>query len=350
MQYDFPLVTVIIPVYKVEKYLRKAVQSALAQDYRPLEIILVDDGSPDRCPEICDELAKEHEEILVIHKSNGGLSSARNAGIDISKGDYILFLDSDDALCSGAVSNMMQVALQESADIVIPDRYIKVEEKTGIESLAYHFTKAYYLKNPLEFILKVLIGKGRAWRAHSLLYKSQLIKFHNIRFPEGIVSEDFFFNIEYLPTCSRLAFYPHPTIRYLRRSGSLSTSFKPGYIHTIYRIDSRITEFLAASNIVTEENIRLKNSLFCRNIVTYLTVIMSKSNIMPKSEKQSFVYEMFNDLQFSSLFIKSPSTPYFDSIFAMCYYRVMFFLIFHKLYAPAIFLARVCSGIKARGI
>ncbi|MDY5641403.1 MAG: glycosyltransferase family 2 protein, partial [Candidatus Faecousia sp.] len=91
-----PKVSVVIPVYKVEPYLRRCVDSVLAQTLSDLEIILVDDGSPDHCPEICDEYALTHQNIQVIHKTNGGLASARNAGMRIAQGEYILFVDSDD--------------------------------------------------------------------------------------------------------------------------------------------------------------------------------------------------------------------------------------------------------------
>ena len=88
--------SVIIPIYKVEQYLRQCVDSVLAQTYTDVEIILVDDGSPDSCPAICDEYAKKDSRIKVIHKPNGGLSDARNAGLDMAQGEYVLFLDSDD--------------------------------------------------------------------------------------------------------------------------------------------------------------------------------------------------------------------------------------------------------------
>lgn len=88
--------SIIIPVYKVERYLREAVGSVLAQTYDDYEIILVDDGSPDTCPKICDDLAENNTRIKVIHKPNGGLSDARNAGTEVAIGDYIIYLDSDD--------------------------------------------------------------------------------------------------------------------------------------------------------------------------------------------------------------------------------------------------------------
>jgi len=92
-----PKISIIVPVYKVEPYLRKCIDSILAQTFTDFELILVDDGSPDGCGKICDEYAKKDNRILVIHKSNGGLSSARNAGLEIAKGEYIGFVDSDGA-------------------------------------------------------------------------------------------------------------------------------------------------------------------------------------------------------------------------------------------------------------
>ena len=90
------LISVVVPIYNVENYIKKCVDSILSQTYKNLEIILVDDGSPDNCPQICDEYAQKDNRIKVIHKENGGLSDARNAGIDISKGKFITFIDSDD--------------------------------------------------------------------------------------------------------------------------------------------------------------------------------------------------------------------------------------------------------------
>ena len=90
------LISVIVPIYKVEKYLDECIESIVNKTYRNLEIILVDDGSPDKCPEMCDQWAKKDERIRVIHKENGGLSSARNAGLDVATGDYVGFVDSDD--------------------------------------------------------------------------------------------------------------------------------------------------------------------------------------------------------------------------------------------------------------
>ena len=100
-------VSVIVPVYKVEKYLDECVRSILAQTYRNIEVILVDDGSPDSCPQLCDAWVKADGRVRVVHKPNGGLSSARNAGIDVAKGDYLMFIDSDDVIKPEMVEEML---------------------------------------------------------------------------------------------------------------------------------------------------------------------------------------------------------------------------------------------------
>lgn len=112
------LVSVIIPIYKVDVFLKKCVDSVLNQTYNNIEVILVDDGSPDTCPEICDEYAKQDSRVRVIHKCNGGQSSARNAGINIAKGDYITFVDSDDWIDPNAYKNLVSSAVENNLDIV----------------------------------------------------------------------------------------------------------------------------------------------------------------------------------------------------------------------------------------
>ena len=116
-----PLISVIVPVYKVEAYLPQCLDSICGQTYQNLEILLVDDGSPDRCGEICDQYAARDTRIRVIHKQNGGLSDARNAGMQQMTGSYLMFVDSDDMLPPNAVQTLFETALSENAELVIGD-------------------------------------------------------------------------------------------------------------------------------------------------------------------------------------------------------------------------------------
>lgn len=110
-------VSVIVPIYNVEPYLKRAVDSIIDQTYSRLEIILVDDGSPDSCGKICDDYAKKDNRIKVIHKANGGLSDARNAGLDIATGDYIAFVDSDDYIAEDFVKTLLAELEKHDADV-----------------------------------------------------------------------------------------------------------------------------------------------------------------------------------------------------------------------------------------
>ena len=121
---DNPKISVIVPVYKVEKYLDRCVESIVNQTYKNLEIILVDDGSPDNCPEMCDVWAKKDERIQVIHKENGGLSSARNAALDISTGEYVCFVDSDDWIDSDMIEVLVRCVSEKKADVAMCGFYM----------------------------------------------------------------------------------------------------------------------------------------------------------------------------------------------------------------------------------
>ncbi|MBR4777438.1 MAG: glycosyltransferase family 2 protein [Lachnospiraceae bacterium] len=115
-----PKVSVIIPVYKTEEYIDECLESILNQDYRNMEIILVDDASPDKCPEICDRYAEKYDMVKVVHKDHSGLGLSRNAGVDAALGEYVTFVDSDDKLDGPhAISSMVKTALETRADVVV---------------------------------------------------------------------------------------------------------------------------------------------------------------------------------------------------------------------------------------
>lgn len=141
--------SVIIPIYKVEKYLRKCLDSVVKQDLQNVEIILVDDGSVDLCPQICDEYANRYDCIKVLHKENGGLVSARKAGVEISVGDYVTFIDGDDYIEDGYFENIITILSQYTPDMVVYNNYNVVSDDG--ESKLYHSANysGYYNKDKL---------------------------------------------------------------------------------------------------------------------------------------------------------------------------------------------------------
>ena len=113
-----PLISVIVPIYNVEKYLDRCVDSIINQTYKNLEIILVDDGSPDNCPQMCDDYAKKDSRIKVVHKENGGLSDARNVGMEVATGEYVSFIDSDDYISLDFYETLLETIVDNDSDIV----------------------------------------------------------------------------------------------------------------------------------------------------------------------------------------------------------------------------------------
>lgn len=179
------LVSIIVPIYNVERYIHRAIDSLINQTYPYLDIILVDDGSPDNCPLICDEYARKDNRIRVIHKKNGGLSDARNAGLDIAKGEYLTFLDSDDYLALDAIEKFLRIVQHQKVDIVC----------SGLNIVNSHGYVYDYRKGDTSFkvsgkeAVKLLLKDTFPYNfSPSKLYKREL--FNDIRFPFGRIYED----------------------------------------------------------------------------------------------------------------------------------------------------------------
>lgn len=180
-----PLISVIVPVYKVEKYLDCCIESIIKQTYQNLEIILVDDGSPDSCPMKCDEWAKRDARIRVIHKENGGLSSARNTGIDIATGSYFSFVDSDDYIEKEMLKTMLSASERFRAEITCCGRKLIISEKEKIPMHCLEREKIYTREQAMK---EVLMGREIEEAAWDKLYRADLFK--DIRYPDGEINED----------------------------------------------------------------------------------------------------------------------------------------------------------------
>jgi len=179
-----PLVSVIVPVYKVEAYLDRCVSSIVNQTYKNLEIFLVDDGSPDSCPGMCDEWASKDNRIRVIHKENGGLSDARNAALDIATGEYFTFVDSDDMIALNMIEIFIKVAEQEQSDVVMTKQYLSFSKIPPPVMTTLEETKTVLPENALE----IMFCDYMRWEAWGSLYHKSV--FNNLRFPFGKLYED----------------------------------------------------------------------------------------------------------------------------------------------------------------
>ncbi len=196
-----PLISVIVPIYKVEKYLARCVKSIRNQTFTDIEIILVDDGSPDKCGEMCDAYARKDERVRVIHKANGGLSSARNVGIDEAKGEYLAFIDSDDWMDADMLEILHRIAQEKNADIV-ECSFRNIYNDRIIEETAC--TAQIIEATPLEAIESILDWKFFKPVAWNKLYSATIMQ--DIRYTEGKLHEDEFTTHKFFMAAKKLVY------------------------------------------------------------------------------------------------------------------------------------------------
>ena len=218
------LISVIVPVYKVEKYLKKCVDSIINQTYRNLEIILVDDGSPDSCPQMCDEYLKIDSRIKVIHQENGGLSAARNAGIRISNGEYIGFVDSDDYIVPTMYEILFNNIVEKNSDLAICN-YKFVDE----DGLPIHQQTESPINDEILTGYETLekLNENGWWyyiTAWNKLYKRNI--FDKIKFPEGKLHEDVFVAHEIFARCEKVVTMQEILYLYVQRQDSIMSGLK----------------------------------------------------------------------------------------------------------------------------
>ena len=265
------LISVIVPIYNVEVYLKRCVDSIRNQTYKNLEIILVDDESPDNCGKICDEYAQKDDRIKVIHQKNKGLSGARNAGIEIATGKYIAFVDSDDYIESTMYEILYEDIVKYHAGLSICNRYYEFEDGRRVERYKQSAdTKVYSGKDAIIEMNNYSSFDMSAW---DKLYKREL--FNEIRFPEGKLSEDFFVMFRLLDEADVVTFNPKHLYIYVQRNNSISRNKKINWdfieasreqmnyiIHKYPDIEDVARTAYASANM-TVYNFHLKNKTKC---------------------------------------------------------------------------------------
>ena len=216
------LISIVLPIYNVEKYIEKCMDSVLNQTYKNIEVILVDDGSPDRCPKICEEYAKKDNRIKVVHKENGGLSDARNAGIKVANGEYITFIDSDDYVDEDYVEFLYNNIEKTNADIAIGAHRVLYDSGKVIEKATHENS----VLKPKEVLERILYDDGIDLSAWGKLYKISL--FDDIKFPKGRLFEDSATTYMLVDKAKKIAVNSESKYNYIIRKDSISNaSFSP---------------------------------------------------------------------------------------------------------------------------
>ena len=249
----YPLISVIVAVYNVERFLPDCVESLRCQTYKNLEIILVDNGSPDRCGELCDQAAQSDSRVRVIHQENGGLSKARNAGLDIATGAYICFVDSDDFLEPDHISTLFRVLLDNSADLAVCVSYSRVPENASYRRPTdSSMSMGSSADCPCECLTKReaverALTSGVPVMTCGRLYRAELLS--GIRFPEGKLYEDLSVMFDILLRTGRIVtFHTDTSARYFwrMRYGSITVSrFSPRH-YDLIEISERIAAQISA--------------------------------------------------------------------------------------------------------
>ena len=298
------LISIIIPVYKVEKYLEKCIESVLKQTYTNLQVILVDDGSPDNCGKICDEYAKKDSRIEVIHKVNGGLSDARNVGIAKAKGKYIGFVDSDDYIKEDMYEILINLIKEYDADVSICNLYDVIEGKEYIRNKE----KGIKEYNRIDILKEVLLDKNIQSYAWNKLYKKEL--FNEIKYPIGKKYEDIGTTFYIFEKCNKVVVTSEPEYYYLKRADSLVNNVTEStvldyteiiiqrYLYTQKNIEElrKYNNYYLAKTLITAHNdIELLGSISEKMQEKYKELYNLAFDILKNNKKD--IDELFNDEQ-----------------------------------------------------
>ncbi len=242
------LISVIVPIYKVEEYLDRCLESIVNQSYKNLEIILVDDGSPDSCPKICDEWAKKDIRIKVIHKENGGLSDARNAGLSIAQGEYISFIDSDDWINIHFFEVMFNTMTAEKSDIIQCEKLDTTKNNGEYLQQVDTFNLTTVTD---EQAISMLICENKfkqvVWNK---LYKKQIIV---KPFVKGVINEDEFWTYKIISEADRITYIDAKLYYYFSRPGSIM-----GKGYSLKRLDG-LMALIERHNYICEQYPSLKD-------------------------------------------------------------------------------------------
>lgn len=214
-----------MPIYNIEKYLPQCIESILGQSFNDFELILVDDGSPDNCPNICDRYAASDNRIKVIHKKNGGLSDARNAGLEIALGKYLLFIDGDDYMKELTLEKIMQPLIGSIIDIDMLICPLIKKYPNGQEVIDYlPINSEQQLLDQNKLLDKMIISKTTFWGAGKNVYRRSIIEKHKLQSKLNLIgAEDCEFFMRYIRLCENFYLINIPVVKYrLEREGSIT--------------------------------------------------------------------------------------------------------------------------------
>lgn len=293
-----PLVSIIVPIYNVEKYLHRCMETLINQTIENIEIIMVDDGSPDNCHQLCDEYAKKDKRIHVIHKENGGLGFARNSGLEIATGEYISFVDSDDYVTEDMCEKLYQAAKRNNADVVYGSIFYdngfskRIGKCVDSETIWIGEEK---VKNLLLDFIATKPGKSKdtimevsVWKA---IFRRSIFNEYNIKFESErkFISEDVIFNIDYLYNCKCVVAIPDPVYYYCVNPSSLSKTFRADRFQKVKQLYVEINRRLGRIYELKEYQERCDRFLIARARTNSRAIVHHKNIIGRKEMKKALI-------------------------------------------------------------
>lgn len=322
------LISVIIPVYNVEPFLRRCVDSIIGQTYSSLEIILVNDGSPDNCGDICDEYAQKDSRVRVIHKENGGLSDARNAGIEKANGEFITFVDSDDWIDHKFIEKLYELAKGSNSEIVVCDFFRTSNEEINPENYLielHGFSNIEALEQLYgKFYVQLVIACAK-------LFDSRL--FEKIRFPKGRLHEDEFVTYKLLHKAKKITLTTEQLYYYWQREDSImgrATLNLKNVLDSIDALEERIAYFEGIHQIALRDKTIKRCFLFYKKINDDLKLFanhedqrlfeqrLRRFRSVLKTSTQPFRFKLYYELYFT--------LPWFSKIAFSVYIKFTQFL------------------------
>lgn len=321
------LLSVVIPVYNVDQYLDRCIESVVEQTFRNLEIILVDDGSTDNSGYKCDLWAKKDDRIIVIHKQNGGLSSARNAGIEAARGDYLAFVDSDDFIEKDMYKCLITATLNYGKDIACCGRFIDIWGEKTKEAFVLDEVRVFSTKESIREVLLLKTVDVAAW---DKIYKKSL--FQKIRYPVGKISEDAAVIFQIIHASNGIVHTGKPFYHYIYRKGSISKSSYDHKKYDVYMNCTRTEKFIAKNYQYLNRECRI----YCCNMVIGLLESMYENRKNFKSYNQDYKKYRYMFEQYFWQLLFSKDIPWKLKIKALLIYTHTFQL-FLLLKAKKIF-------------
>lgn len=276
-----PAISVIVPIYNGEQFIHKCIDSVLSQTFSDLELIIVDDGSTDNCPQICDEYAKKDSRVIVIHGTNKGVSIARNIGLAAASGEYVAFCDGDDYFKANLLERTYSTAVEKHADVVsfnlqrMSDEAISIDEKPNEPDIIDLDKETRF-----DMLYKVVTWQTKGWQACRSIFRRQIIEDHHIQFCDtcGNFAEDLGFTLEYLLYASRIIFIDEYLYYYYDvRQNSMMNSSKHVYkVNEVNELSYYLEPIM--TKIVSEEQFSVIHHHIIQNQVVDMYAAKSKQD------------------------------------------------------------------------